>query len=85
VRSGSQDVDAAFASMGWLGSRLNSPDAWIEVSSPTRRLRALEHVASYAKCIGHSIDVIEPRGNESDLKDPAVVEPHLSQPIVIRA
>src|ERR1700726_241777 len=49
------------------------------------RLRALEHVASYAKCIGHSIDVVEPRGDEGDLKDPAIVEPPLSQAIVIRA
>ena len=36
VLGGSPDVDAALASMEWLGSRLNSSDAWIEASSPKR-------------------------------------------------
>ncbi len=44
----------------------------------------LASVAAYAERVGDTIDVVEPRSDERDLKNALVVEPDCSQSFVVR-
>src|SRR5258708_20503383 len=70
-----------------------SPNVFIRFPRFERRTRSryscwLSHEetssAPHTEGIGHPVDVIEPRRDQGDLQNPAVVEPHTPQLFMVR-